>query len=130
MLAPLAARRPGLQVDVLPGTRRDDLLADVAAGRLEAALLLDTGDALGDLGLRRAAAELPRRRHRAPRPGRRARAPAGRWCGAATANRSLVCATSSTPPSPRNPDAWVSVPARRPRHLHAGPHTAARRDRE
>ncbi|MFG1694477.1 LysR family transcriptional regulator [Nonomuraea sp. NPDC049309] len=50
VLATLAERRPGLQVDVLPGTRRDDLLADVAAGRLEAALLLDTGDALGDLG--------------------------------------------------------------------------------
>jgi DNA-binding transcriptional LysR family regulator len=29
---------------------RDELLADVAAGRLAAALLLDTGDVLGDLG--------------------------------------------------------------------------------
>ncbi|GLZ03333.1 LysR family transcriptional regulator [Actinomadura sp. NBRC 104412] len=50
VLARLSGRRPGIEVQVLPTTRRDDLLADVAAGRLEAALLLDTGDALGELG--------------------------------------------------------------------------------
>ncbi|WP_328808923.1 LysR family transcriptional regulator [Nonomuraea montanisoli] len=50
VLARLAERRPGLRVEVLPSVSRDDLLADVIAGRLEAALLLDTGEALGDLG--------------------------------------------------------------------------------
>ncbi|MEU6038207.1 LysR family transcriptional regulator [Actinomadura sp. NPDC047616] len=50
VLARLAERRPGLRVDVHPGASRDDLLADVTAGRLDAALLLDTGAALGDLG--------------------------------------------------------------------------------
>ncbi|WP_345406899.1 LysR family transcriptional regulator [Nonomuraea salmonea] len=50
VLTTLTGRRPGLRVDVLPSMRRDDLLADVATGRLEAALLLDTGDTLGDLG--------------------------------------------------------------------------------
>ncbi|KAB2349734.1 LysR family transcriptional regulator [Actinomadura rudentiformis] len=50
VLARLNQRRPGIQAQVLPAARRDDLLTDVAAGRLEAVLLLDTGDALGDLG--------------------------------------------------------------------------------
>ncbi|MEV8638121.1 LysR family transcriptional regulator [Streptosporangium sp. NPDC051023] len=50
VLARLAGRRPDVRVGVRPAMSRDDLFADVAAGRLEAALLLDTGDALGDLG--------------------------------------------------------------------------------
>ncbi|MFV2174049.1 LysR family transcriptional regulator [Actinomadura sp. LOL_016] len=50
VLARLTRHRPGIEVQVLPSVRRDDLLADVAAGRLDAALLLDTGGALGDLG--------------------------------------------------------------------------------
>lgn len=50
VLARLADRRPEIRVEVHPTASRDDLLADVIAGRLEAALLLDTGDALGDLG--------------------------------------------------------------------------------
>ncbi|MEV0201062.1 LysR family transcriptional regulator [Nonomuraea sp. NPDC050691] len=50
VLARLAERRPGLRVEVLPSVSRDDLLADVTAGRLEAALVLDTGETLGDLG--------------------------------------------------------------------------------
>lgn len=49
-LARLAERRPGVRVEVRPAANRDGLLADVTAGRLDAALLLDTGDALGDLG--------------------------------------------------------------------------------
>ncbi|GAA5132805.1 LysR family transcriptional regulator [Pseudonocardia adelaidensis] len=50
VLGRLAERRPDICVEVRSSASRDDLLADVAAGRLEAALLLDTGDALGDLG--------------------------------------------------------------------------------
>ena len=50
VLARLAERRPGVEVEVRPSVSRDDLLADVTAGRLEAAMLLDTGGALGDLG--------------------------------------------------------------------------------
>ncbi|MGI5233122.1 LysR family transcriptional regulator [Actinoallomurus sp. CA-142502] len=50
VLARLAERRPGVEVEVRPGVSRDDLMADVGAGRLEAALVLDTGDALGGLG--------------------------------------------------------------------------------
>jgi Transcriptional regulator len=50
VLARLAERRPAVRVEVRPSVSRDELLADVAAGRLDAALLLDTGDALGDLG--------------------------------------------------------------------------------
>jgi DNA-binding transcriptional LysR family regulator len=50
VLARLADRRPNVSVEVRPTVSRDDLLADVTAGRLEAALLLDTGEALGDLG--------------------------------------------------------------------------------
>ncbi|MEW9529487.1 LysR family transcriptional regulator [Microbispora sp. NPDC049125] len=49
VLARLAGRRPDVRVEVRTGGRAG-LLADVAAGRLEAALLWDTGDALGDLG--------------------------------------------------------------------------------
>src|SRR6185503_11498030 len=49
VLARLAERRPGVHVEVHASANRDELLDDVAAGRLEAALLLDTGDALGDL---------------------------------------------------------------------------------
>lgn len=48
----LASRRPDIRVEVRPGMNRDDLLADVAAGRLDAALVLDAGTALGDLGFR------------------------------------------------------------------------------
>ncbi|MGP4019064.1 LysR family transcriptional regulator [Saccharopolyspora sp. 5N708] len=50
VLARLAERRPDVRVDVRPAASRDDLLVDVTAGRLEAALVLDTGDILGDLG--------------------------------------------------------------------------------
>ncbi|WP_086824442.1 LysR family transcriptional regulator [Allokutzneria sp. NRRL B-24872] len=50
VLARLAERHPDTRVDVRPTVRRDELLSDVAAGRLEAALLLDTGEALGQLG--------------------------------------------------------------------------------
>jgi DNA-binding transcriptional LysR family regulator len=52
VLARLTERRPHVRVDVRPSLSRDDLLVDVTAGRLEAALLLDTGDILGDLGFR------------------------------------------------------------------------------
>jgi DNA-binding transcriptional LysR family regulator len=58
VLARLAERRPGVRVEVRPSASRDDLLADVTAGRLEAALLLDTGQALGDLGFPPPAAPL------------------------------------------------------------------------
>lgn len=50
VLATLAARRPDVRVDVRPSPSRDDLFADVLAGRLDAALLLDTGGTLGGLG--------------------------------------------------------------------------------
>lgn len=50
VLSRLAERRPGISVEVRAEVSRDALLADVIAGDLEAALLLDTGDALGDLG--------------------------------------------------------------------------------
>ncbi|MFI0940889.1 LysR family transcriptional regulator [Streptomyces sp. NPDC021020] len=46
----LAARRPGLTVEVRAEASRDALLAAVRSGELDAALLLDTGAALGDLG--------------------------------------------------------------------------------
>ncbi|GII83036.1 hypothetical protein Ssi03_10260 [Sphaerisporangium siamense] len=46
----LLVSRPDAEVQVTPGTSRDDLLAAVATERLDAALLLDAGDALGDLG--------------------------------------------------------------------------------
>lgn len=50
VLARLADRRPDVRVEVRPSASRDDLLAEVTAGTLDAALLLDTGPALGDLG--------------------------------------------------------------------------------
>jgi DNA-binding transcriptional LysR family regulator len=50
MLARLAERRPDLAVEIHPMSSRDRLLEDVVTGGLEAALLFDTGDALGDLG--------------------------------------------------------------------------------
>ncbi|MFI0895181.1 LysR family transcriptional regulator [Streptomyces sp. NPDC020983] len=46
----LAARRPGLAAEVRAEASRDALLAAVRTGELDAALLLDTGDTLGDLG--------------------------------------------------------------------------------
>jgi DNA-binding transcriptional LysR family regulator len=50
VLERLAARRPGLRVDVTSQADRGALLDAVAAGELDAALLLDAGDALGGLG--------------------------------------------------------------------------------
>ncbi|WP_329177186.1 LysR family transcriptional regulator [Streptomyces sp. NBC_01477] len=50
ILARLAARRPGLRVEVRSDPSRDALLTAVGAGELDAALVLDTGKALGDLG--------------------------------------------------------------------------------
>ncbi|TDD81257.1 LysR family transcriptional regulator [Actinomadura darangshiensis] len=50
VLARLAERRPGLRVDVRSDAARDQLLAAVAAGELEAALLLDAGGDVGGLG--------------------------------------------------------------------------------
>jgi DNA-binding transcriptional LysR family regulator len=58
VLARLAARRPGLDVEVRAATSRDDLLADAVAGRLDAVLLLDTGTAIGELGFAVPAAPL------------------------------------------------------------------------
>ncbi|QXJ25533.1 LysR family transcriptional regulator [Actinomadura graeca] len=50
VLARLAERRPGLRVEVRSDVARDRLLAGVAAGDLDAALLLDRGAGLGGLG--------------------------------------------------------------------------------
>lgn len=50
ILGRLAARRPGLAAEVRSESSRDALLAAVRTGELDAALLLDTGEALGDLG--------------------------------------------------------------------------------
>ncbi|MEV4258298.1 LysR family transcriptional regulator [Spirillospora sp. NPDC049652] len=53
VLARLSARSPGVapeRVEVRSSAARDELLADVIGGTLDAALLLDTGAALGDLG--------------------------------------------------------------------------------
>ena len=50
VLARLTERRPDVHVVVRPSVSRDDLLVDLTAGRLDAALLLDTGSVLGDLG--------------------------------------------------------------------------------
>ncbi|RJL27116.1 LysR family transcriptional regulator [Bailinhaonella thermotolerans] len=50
ILARLAERRPGLRAEVRSEVSRDNLLHGVATGDLDAALLLDTGGALGDLG--------------------------------------------------------------------------------
>ncbi|MFD5463541.1 LysR family transcriptional regulator [Kitasatospora sp. NPDC127059] len=50
VLARLAERRPDLDVSLHTGTTRDGLLGGVAAGALEAALILDTAGPLGELG--------------------------------------------------------------------------------
>ncbi|MEU8799838.1 LysR family transcriptional regulator [Spirillospora sp. NPDC048819] len=50
VLARLARRRPDLRVDVRSDGARDRLLDAVAAGDLDAALLLDAGDGVGGLG--------------------------------------------------------------------------------
>ncbi|ETK36079.1 LysR family transcriptional regulator [Microbispora sp. ATCC PTA-5024] len=50
VLARLALRRPELRVEVRASTSRDELLSAVAAGDLDAALLLDRGASLGGLG--------------------------------------------------------------------------------
>ncbi|MFF0409849.1 LysR family transcriptional regulator [Kitasatospora sp. NPDC004745] len=50
VLARLAERRPDLAVSLHTGTARDGLLGGVAAGALEAALVLDTAGPLGELG--------------------------------------------------------------------------------
>lgn len=50
VLSRIAARDPGIAVEVRPSRSRDELMGDVAAGVLDAALLLDVGAVLGDLG--------------------------------------------------------------------------------
>ncbi|MEE6260311.1 LysR family transcriptional regulator [Plantactinospora sonchi] len=50
VLARLTERRPDLTVEVRADGARDQLLHAVGTGDLDAALLLDTGDRLGDLG--------------------------------------------------------------------------------
>ncbi|MBP0452848.1 LysR family transcriptional regulator [Kitasatospora sp. RG8] len=50
VLARLAERRPDIDVEVHSDRARDGLLSDVTEGRLEAALLLDSGSDLGGLG--------------------------------------------------------------------------------
>ncbi|MFH8380729.1 LysR family transcriptional regulator [Kitasatospora sp. NPDC018058] len=50
VLARLAERRPDLDVSLHTDTARDALLGGVAAGALEAALILDTAGPLGELG--------------------------------------------------------------------------------
>ncbi|MFC1413899.1 LysR family transcriptional regulator [Streptacidiphilus sp. N1-12] len=50
ILARLAERRPDLRVEIRSDASRDQLLGAVAAGELEAALLLDLGGGVGDLG--------------------------------------------------------------------------------
>jgi DNA-binding transcriptional LysR family regulator len=50
VLRRLINRRPDLQVEVSSDTARDELLRRVAGGELDAALILDTHDELGDLG--------------------------------------------------------------------------------
>ncbi|AEV84787.1 LysR family transcriptional regulator [Actinoplanes sp. SE50] len=58
VLARLAERRPHLRVGIQSSADRLALLTDVDAGRLDAALLLDTGSTLGELGFRPPAASL------------------------------------------------------------------------
>jgi DNA-binding transcriptional LysR family regulator len=58
VLARLAARRPDVRVEVRADGARDRLLDDVTGGRLDLALLLDTGDTLGALGFRPPSAPL------------------------------------------------------------------------
>ncbi|WP_345676292.1 LysR family transcriptional regulator [Yinghuangia aomiensis] len=50
VLSRIAARDPRVAVEVRPSRSRDALMEDVAAGVLDAALVLDTGEELGDLG--------------------------------------------------------------------------------
>ncbi|WP_329372203.1 LysR family transcriptional regulator [Streptomyces sp. NBC_00669] len=50
ILQRLGARRPDLDVEVTSQADRSALLASVAAGELDAALVLDAGDSLGGLG--------------------------------------------------------------------------------
>ncbi|MEU9041260.1 LysR family transcriptional regulator [Kitasatospora sp. NPDC048343] len=50
VLARLAERRPDLEISLHTDSARDGLLGGVAAGALEAALILDTAGALGELG--------------------------------------------------------------------------------
>ncbi|MFF2076278.1 LysR family transcriptional regulator [Kitasatospora sp. NPDC058162] len=50
LLARLSEHRPGLDVSLHTDTARDGLLGGVAAGALEAALILDTAGPLGELG--------------------------------------------------------------------------------
>jgi DNA-binding transcriptional LysR family regulator len=50
VLARLAERRPEIDVEIHSERARDGLLADLTEGRLEAALLLDSGDDVGGLG--------------------------------------------------------------------------------
>ncbi|MFC4910892.1 LysR family transcriptional regulator [Actinomadura gamaensis] len=50
VLARLAARSPDVATEIRASGVRDELLAEVIGGTLDVALLLDTGDALGDLG--------------------------------------------------------------------------------
>ncbi|MEV1333246.1 LysR family transcriptional regulator [Micromonospora costi] len=83
VLARLAERRPDVDVEVHSDRARAGLLADLVEHRLDAALLLDSGDELGGLGFPAPAEPLtfvtstrsrscwsPRRRTRSP-PGRR-----------------------------------------------------------
>ncbi|MDN3354396.1 LysR family transcriptional regulator [Actinomadura sp. DC4] len=50
VLRRFAERRPDVDVEIRSDRARDALMADVVGGRLEAALLLDCGDDVGDLG--------------------------------------------------------------------------------
>lgn len=50
VLARFAERRPDIDVEIRAERARDGLLADVIDGRLEAALLLDSGEDVGNLG--------------------------------------------------------------------------------
>lgn len=50
VLSRLAERRPDIDVEIHSERARDGLLSDLVAGRLEAALLLDSGDDVGGLG--------------------------------------------------------------------------------
>ncbi|MEU4546985.1 LysR family transcriptional regulator [Nonomuraea dietziae] len=50
VLARFTERRPDIEVEVHSERARDGLLADVIDGRLDAALLLDSGDDVGGLG--------------------------------------------------------------------------------
>ncbi|KRC52390.1 LysR family transcriptional regulator [Leifsonia sp. Root227] len=50
MLRRLADRRPGVVTQTSSRTSRAELLSDVTSGRVDAGLLLDLGDRIGDLG--------------------------------------------------------------------------------